>query len=150
MDPPEVHVTITAPCGVPSGPAFPTPTIKTTCRGGPIAVAFGFHRPCRSEGRRLPSKLTSGILQQSRVSANDKPTLAGRLARRQASFKALMICFPQRTARREAREQSLNLRLRATNKIRALAGPATEYGCAVFYRRPGGRRQKSARKKTGS
>lgn len=55
MDPPEVHVTITAASWVPSGPATPTPTIKTTRRGGPIAVAFGFHRTCRSEGRRLPS-----------------------------------------------------------------------------------------------
>ena len=68
MDPPEVHVTITAPCGVPSGPAFPTPTIKTTCRGGPIAVAFGFHRPCRSEGTKKPESLPESW-EQSRARA---------------------------------------------------------------------------------
>ena len=58
--------------------------------------------------------------------------------------KRMMGGFPQRTARRESWEQTLEARSQ-TNRIRAKAGSAPEYGCAVFYRRPGGRRQKPAR-----
>ncbi len=47
-------------------------------------------------------------------------------------MKALMICFPQRTPRREDWEQCLNLRLGVTNKAGALAKIAPEYGCAGF------------------
>ena len=55
---------------------------------------------------KITLKLSGGTLKQPRVRANDRPELAGRLARRHSKLKTSALCFPQRTARRGAWEKA--------------------------------------------
>ena len=105
MDPPEVHVTITASGGVPSGPASPASTIKTIMRAGPSPWPSGFIALAVRKGRRLPSILTRD-LEQPRPRAR-RETQPGRAARAGdvPNSKRMRSDFPQRTARRGSWEQ---------------------------------------------
>lgn len=108
----------------PFGTGIPNANDQNDHAGGPNAVVFRFHRPCRSEARRLPSKLSIETPQQRRVDSK-RQTLPGRADRAGdvPNSKRMMGGFPQRTARPETLAQTPRAIPGATNRARARPGP---------------------------